>query len=228
VPAGIIEDVDEMRGWLPEDLAVMPPGPQLATLLAGVDRARLSDEDLVTLTQARHRLVAHIQAQLLADLHAVGNRSDQAVGRQADSTANRWAEIEIAFALTWTARAADTQLGLADDVIKRLPVVFAALDSGTIDIPKARVMCNAVIGLDQTTARRVIDQVIGAAPRWTTGQLRARLARLVLAADPDAVKRAAARKLRGRRVQVRLTEEGLRDLCGYDLPPVEDVPEQGL
>jgi hypothetical protein len=137
VPAGIIQDVDETRGWLPEDLAVMPPGPQLATLLAGVDRARLSDEDLVTLTQARHRLVAHIQAQLLADLHAVGTRSDQAVGRQADSTANRWGEVEIAFALTWTSRAADTQLGLADDVIDRLPVVFAALDSGTIDIPKA-------------------------------------------------------------------------------------------
>src|SRR3979411_394531 len=93
----------------------MPPGPQLATALAGVDRARLSDEDLVTLTQARHRLVAHPNAQLWADLHAVGARSDVAVGRSADSDANRWAEVEIAFALTWTNRAAGAQLGLGDD-----------------------------------------------------------------------------------------------------------------
>ena len=64
---------------------------------------------------------------MLADLHAVGARSDVAVGRSADSDANRWAEVEIALALTWTNRAAGAQLGLADDVIDRLPVVFAAL-----------------------------------------------------------------------------------------------------
>src|SRR4030081_2751766 len=211
--------MSETRGWLPEDLAVMPPGPQLATALAGVDRAGLSDEDLVTLTQARHRLVAHLNAQLLADLHAVGARSDVAVGRSADSDANRWAEVEIALALTWTNRAAGAQLGLADDVIQRLPVVFAALDRGAIDVPKARVMCDAVVGLDQATARQVVDQVIDAAPGLTTGQLRVRLVRLVLAADPEAVKRRAACRLSGRRVAARLTDDGLGDLCGYDLPP---------
>ena len=67
--AGIIERMEETRGWLPEDLVLMPPGPQLAAVLAGVDRACLCDEDLVRLAQARHRLNAHLQAQLLADLH---------------------------------------------------------------------------------------------------------------------------------------------------------------
>jgi hypothetical protein len=211
--------MEETRGWLPEDLVLMPPGPQLAAVLAGVDRARLSDEDLVRLAQARHRLNAHLQAQLLADLHAIGARSDEAVGRPVDSDARRWAEVEIAFALTWTSRAASGQLGLADDLIDRLPVVFAALDTGEVDIPKARVLCDAVIGLDTPTARRVVDQVIGEAHRLTTGQLRARLQRLVLAADPDAVRRAAASKLPGRRVQARLTDDGLAELSGYDLPP---------
>jgi hypothetical protein len=211
--------MEETRGWLPEDLVLMPPGPQLAVVLAGVDRARLSDEDLVRLAQARHRLNAHLQAQLLADLHAIGARSDEAVGRPVDSDARRWAEVEIAFALTWTSRAASGQLGLADDLIDRLPVVFAALDAGEVDIPKARVLCDAVIGLDTPTARRVVDQVIGEAHRLTTGQLRARLQRLVLAADPDAVRRAAATKLPGRRVQARLTDDGLAELSGYDLPP---------
>jgi hypothetical protein len=219
VPGSIIERMEETRGWLPEDLVLMPPGPQLAAVLAGVDRARLSDEDLVRLAQARHRLNAHLQAQLLADLHAIGARSDEAVGRPVDSDARRWAEVEIAFALTWTSRAASGQLGLADDLIDRLPAVFAALDAGEVDIPKARVLCDAVIGLDTPTARRVVDQVIGEAHRLTTGQLRARLQRLVLAADPDAVKRAAASKLPGRRVQARLTDDGLAELSGYDLPP---------
>src|SRR3979490_211949 len=191
--------MDETRGWLPEDLAVMPPGPQLATALAGVDRARLSDEDLVTLTQARHRLVAHLNAQLLADLHAVGARPDVGVGRAADSDANRWAEVEIALALTWTNRAAGAQLGLADDVIQRLPVVFAALDRGAIDVPKARGVCGAGGGWGEAAAREVVAEVIDAAPGRTTGQLRVRLVRLVLAADPEAVKRRAAVKLSGRR-----------------------------
>jgi hypothetical protein len=79
--------------------------------------------------------------------------------------------------------------------------------------------CDAVIGLDTATARRVVDQIIGEAHRLTTGQLRARLQRLVLAADPDAVKRAAATRLPGRRVQARLTDDGLAELAGYDLPP---------
>src|SRR3979490_1723023 len=172
--------MDETRGWLPEDLAVMSPGPQLATMLAGVDRARLSDEGRVTLTQARHRLVAHLNAQLLADLHAVGARSDVAVGRSADSDANRWAEVEIALALTWPNRAPGAQPGWAADLIQRLPVLFAALDRGTIDIPKARVMCDAVVGLDQATARQVVDQVIDVGPGLTTRAARGAVGRLWL------------------------------------------------
>jgi hypothetical protein len=219
VPGGTIERMDETRGWLPEDLVLIPPGPKLDAILAGVDRARLSDEDLVGLAQARNRQVAHLQAQLLADLHAIGQRSDEAVGRPEGPGAGRWAEVEVALAMCWTSRAAGSQLGLADDVIDKLPVVFAALNDGTIDVPKARVLCDAVVGLDTTTARRVVDQVIGEAHRLTTGQLRYRLRRLVLAADPDAVKRAAQRMLPGRRVQARLTDDGLAELAGYDLPP---------
>jgi hypothetical protein len=209
----------ETRGWLPEDLVLIPPGPKLDAILAGVDRARLSDEDLVALAQARNRQVAHLQAQLLADLHAIGQRSDEAVGRPEGPGAGRWAEVEVALAMCWTSRAAGVQLGLADDVIDKLPVVFAALNDGTVDVPKARVLCEAVVGLDTPTARRVVDEIIGEAHQLTTGQLRYRLRRLVLAADPDAVKRAAERMLPGRRVQAKLTDDGLAELAGYDLPP---------
>jgi hypothetical protein len=202
---------------LPDDLALLPPGPALGFLLTDVDRAALDDGDLVRLAQARQRLVSHLQAQLLSDLHAIGQRCDTAIG--ADPARGRWAEVEIAFALRWTSRAAANQLGLADDLCDRLPAVHAALNTGVIDVPKARVFADVTCGLDTPLARQVADQVLDQAGGWTTGQLRARLQRLVLAADPQAAARRAKQAITGRRVQARLTDAGSGELCGHDLPP---------
>jgi hypothetical protein len=60
---------------LPEGLETMPPGPELAVAVASVDRSRLGGSDAITLAQARARLIAHEQAQLLADLVEV-SRTD--------------------------------------------------------------------------------------------------------------------------------------------------------
>jgi hypothetical protein len=49
--------------------------------------------------------------------------------------------------------------------------------------------------------------------------LRVRLRKLVLAADPDAVRKAAKEQVKGRRVVAQLTVDGLAELGGYDLPP---------
>jgi hypothetical protein len=49
--------------------------------------------------------------------------------------------------------------------------------------PKAPVLCDEVYVLDPDLARRIVERVLGKAPEWTNGQLRARLRRLVLAAD---------------------------------------------
>ncbi len=119
------------RGWLPEELALIPAGPQLAAILAEVDRSALSDEDLVRLAQARQRLAAHLQAQLSADIHAIGQRTDDLVGAK-EAERRGWAECEVAMAMTWTSRAAGWQLSLAEDLVERLPVVFAALDAGEL------------------------------------------------------------------------------------------------
>ena len=55
-------DNDTLRSTtstLPGDLEAMAPGPRLAALLAGIDRSRLSDHDVVRLMVARDRLVSH-------------------------------------------------------------------------------------------------------------------------------------------------------------------------
>lgn len=51
----------------------MAVSPQLAVLLAGVDRRLLSPQDRVRLVQARNRLVSHQQAQLVEDVYAVSH-----------------------------------------------------------------------------------------------------------------------------------------------------------
>ncbi|MEJ3746832.1 DUF222 domain-containing protein, partial [Actinomycetes bacterium KLBMP 9797] len=171
-------------GWLPDELALIPPGPHLATVLAAVDVSMLDDQDLVRYAQARQRQLAHDNAQLLSVLHELGRRGDEAIG--GDPAERRWAQVEVAFAMRWTKTAASIQLGLADDLVERLPAVFAALDQGEIDAPKARVMSELTLCLPTPAARQVIDEIIGEAPRLTTGQLRARLTKLVFAADPQA------------------------------------------
>jgi hypothetical protein len=206
------------RGRVPDDLALIPAGPQLSAILAGVDRSALSDEDLVRLAQARQRLAAHLQAQLLADIHAIGQRTDD-LFRANEQERRRWAECEVAMAMTWTARAAGWQLSLAEDLVERLPAVFAAFDSGEIDVPRANVFALETCGLDEAVARRVADQLIGEAPRLTTGQLRVRLRRLVIAADPERASRNAKEQVKERRVVAELTSEGTADLRGYDMPP---------
>lgn len=56
---------------LPDDLERVPPGPELAAMLAPVDRGGLTPRDRVRLAQARNRLASHVQAELIADLCAV-------------------------------------------------------------------------------------------------------------------------------------------------------------
>jgi hypothetical protein len=203
-----------------EELAELPAGPVLAARLAAVDRAGLSDQELLRVMQARQRLVAHHQAQLLADMQALATRrGDFGLLPDPELDQRDWAQVEIAFALCWSAVAAGVQLSLARDLIEKLPVVFATLQRGAIDVARARVICDAVVGLDEAVARGVVDQIIDQAPELTTGQLRTRLRRLVLAADPQAAAARAAQKVTGRRIEARLTDEHLGELHGYDLPP---------
>lgn len=104
--AGILEHVHERRQRLPEDLESMAPGPQLAVLLASVDRRALSGQDRLRLAQARNRLVSHQEAQLLADVYATC--WDEPAAEQEPGQASRypWSEVELALAMRWSRVAA--------------------------------------------------------------------------------------------------------------------------
>jgi hypothetical protein len=205
-----------------EQLQETPPGPELATLLASVDRSSLDSEGLLRVAQARQRLIAHQEAQFLSDLHAVA----RAVPDQGSQPGRRdlpgkypWGEVEAACALRWSYGRAGAHMILADEVIDRLPAIHAALAAGEIDMPKAHLMTDLVGSLDDEPARALVDKVIGKAPQQTTSELRARLRRLVLAVDAEAFTKRARRRSADRRVQAFVNDNQLANLAGYDLAP---------
>ncbi|MEE6263759.1 HNH endonuclease signature motif containing protein [Plantactinospora sonchi] len=208
------------RVMVPEDLAELPPGPELGLVLATIDRARLNGHDAVTVLQARARQVAYEQAQLLADLVEVAHCPPG----DADSPATRreqldeFAADEIRMALCLTRRTAENTLHLAADLLRRLPRVYAALAAGEIDLPRARVLSEETVALAPEAARGVVDQVLDAAGGLTTRQLAARLRTLVIASDPEAARRRQARSLRYRRLVSETDSEGTATLAGHQLP----------
>lgn len=198
----------------------MPPGPGLAAVLGTLNRARLNGHDLVVVLEARARQLAHDQAELLADMVEVGHcppgDTDSAVTRQ--SEALPYAEAEIAFALTLTRVSATNQLDLARQVVERFPQLYRAMAAGLITEHKARIFSNAVTVVDDDLAHQVINKVLPEAPRLTTGQLAAKLRRLIKL-DPDAAAERYRRGVRDRQVQLWPNDDdGTAALAGFGLP----------
>ncbi|HEY5728290.1 MAG TPA: DUF222 domain-containing protein, partial [Acidimicrobiia bacterium] len=202
---------------LPVDLEAIAPGPQLASLLAGVDRSRLSDHDVVRLMVARDRLASHIQSERAADICEVTRRCGD------DDLTGEFAALEVGAALRLTRTAAQHEVAFAHDVTERLPQVGEMLGDGRVDGRRARVLADGTAHLSAEAARRVVAEVADRAPDLTTGQLRALLRKLCLVADPEDTKRRLQHAVEDRRVVVEANPAGSAHLLLLDLPP--DVAE---
>ena len=122
----------------------LPPGPELAAVLANIDRGALSGFDRVRLLHADSRMVAHYQARVSADISAVSEAvSELANLDQPDQQDVFYTTAsEIRAALTLNRRAAEVQTDLAFQLTERLPRVWKALSDGSIDLPRARILCD--------------------------------------------------------------------------------------
>ncbi len=125
--------------------------------------------------------------------------------------------MEVASAVAWSRQAATAKLALAREMLE-LPNVYSSLSRGAIDLPKARVFCEETRVLPRDTAGHVCDQLLPEALRLTTGQLRAKLARLVLSTDPDAAAMRHKQKTASRRLVFEPDRDGCASLLGLDLP----------
>jgi hypothetical protein len=208
---------DSNADVIPSALDEMQPGPVLAGWLSAVDVDGLSGHDRVVVLRAHQRMASHYAAQVYGDMASV-------VDALADLNDNpyaapEWAEAEIRAALQLTRRSAETELGFALDLRRRLPAVWALLACGDIDVRRAKVMVSATSHLPVAIAREVIDQVVEHAPHWTTGQLAARLRRLSIETDPGHAKDRYEQAVSERRVTTQPTEAGTTNLYAIDLPP---------
>lgn len=157
------------------------------------------------------RLVAHGQARLAdAVIELAGRRA------AGSSRADEQLTDELAIELTLTRRSAGRLLELCDG-LDRLPAVYQALASGLIDWPRACVFADELAQLDDATAAGIAARLADQAAGRTTGQLRAALARAVLAADPAAAQRRRTEARKDTRVEVWHEPSGNAALAGREL-----------
>jgi hypothetical protein len=206
---------------IPQGLAEMPPGPMLAAVLASIDRDRITGYQRVILMKARSRQIGYDQAEFYADITAIHEAESKLVPGEWTSDVDEMAASEIRTALSLTRRAADHHLGLAQDLIRRLPQVGEALRDGLIDLARARVICNETIHLPVEDAQRVAEAALERAPHQTTGQLGARIRKLVILVDPDSARTRYEQGVRERRVVLEPNDHGTTNLHGVDLPAAE-------
>ena len=169
-----VGDDDGQQG-LPPGFDEMGPGLFLSIMLESVDPTRLNGHDAVRVLEAEARQVAYYEARRLLAMTEVafsppGGPND---GIERSDQGLEFASDEIGAALHLTRRAADSELGFALSLRQRLPGVWKALHTGTIDVRRAKVIQHETDHLDETTAREVVDHVLEAAPKLTSGQIRA-------------------------------------------------------
>jgi hypothetical protein len=134
---------------------------------------------------------------------------------------SEFAVDEVAAALTLTSQAASTSMALGLDLAVRLPATFRAHHQGRIDRAQARLIAEATRILSDADARQVEAQILPRAAGQTTGQLRAALARAVIAVDPEAAARRREEAQRDPRIRRWQEDAGTAALAGYGLPPAD-------
>ena len=133
---------------------------------------------------------------------------------------------ELAVVMTWTTYRADTALEEATVLHRCLPGTLAALESGTIDYPRAQTVVRAVGDLDDEQARAVDTAICERLGGLTTAQAKDTCEREVLAVDAAAAARRHARRTRERGMTLRGDGDAIAVLkvigpaaallCGYD------------
>jgi len=202
---------------IPRGLDDMEPGPVLAAALSAIDVHRVSGHNRIRVLRAQQKMASHFQAEAYRAMAAVTDHMYRLDGDP--RSAEEGAAAEIGSALRLTRRAADVELTFALALQRRLPRVWALLASGDIDLRRAKTVDYATTHLDDAVARRVDEQVAVEAPRLTSGQLRARIGKLCIEADPDEAQRRYDHAVADRRVVSEATGDGTANLLGLDLAP---------
>ena len=189
----------------------------LAARVAGQDVSRLDGDGLVDYLTDCYRLAAAAEGQKLA---AAARLAEESAHSDHGPTGSAFdcAASQVSLALVLTPRGADRVVDLGLDLQQRLPATLRGLRAGQIDPARARILAEETSTLDQDIVTRVEARALTLAPRLTTGQLRARLRRMVIEADPDAAQQRHRDKVADRGVYVADEGDATAALTGFGLP----------
>ena len=207
----------------------MDPGPAQAgwLALAAAEATRLDEYQLAGVAIAARRLASWAQAAELSAVAQITARAAAADSRIGLKSAGRPGRLcrdavgQVSLALMLTDHSATAWADLAITLAWRLPATGQALAGGVIDLARARVIAEATSVLGEDAARAVEATVLPEAGRQTTAQLRVRLRRAVIAADPDGAERRREEAERQAKVSLYADDDGTATLAGAGLPAVE-------
>ncbi len=200
---------------VPDGLDDMEPSVELATALNDIDVDLVSPHDRIIVIRAYARMESYYQARKYRAMASVADALEEDDMQHGLDTA----AAEIQAALCLTRRATETELGFALDLWHRLPQVWSALAAGMIDYRRARVISLGTVHLDTGAAWEVVERILEDAGRLTSGELRSRLHRMAIEADPEDARLRYEDAVKERRVVLEPADDGTANLLGLQLAP---------
>jgi Domain of unknown function (DUF222) len=167
-------------------------------------------DDVIAALQHWERVISYAQAQQLKAIMELAE-----LRRRPDGEDEEYLADEIALALTISRVAASQRLGLAWELVRRLPATLGALERGEIDQVRARAISDAVAPLSDERAAAVEARVLGKATDQNAPQLRRSLKRAVIAVDPDGAQARHEQRREDRRIVLSPQLDGMSELYAY-------------
>ena len=205
------------------------PGPAQAGWLGVAAGAPdvLDENALIGVVLASRRLTAWAQATELTAVARIAEcaaAADPKIGLAGDGRPGRLCQdaiSQVSLALMLSDYSAGAWADLAVTLRWRLPATGKALAAGRIDMYRARLIAEGTSMLSEEIARAVEEKILPNAGGQVTGDLRARLRRAVIAADPEGAERRRKQAERHAKVSLYGDEDGTAVLTGSKLPAVE-------
>jgi hypothetical protein len=160
------------------------------------------------------RVEAHAHARKLAAVAELARRNPGELDQE-------FTRDQVAYALGESRARADSLIGMAQALPRRLPGTKAGLEDGTISRYKAEIIAGATVLLEDEEARAAEQEVLDRAARLTPAGLRAAIARAVIKAAPKTAKERRETAAKNARVERWLQDTGNAALMGCELPPAE-------
>ncbi|HEY9390797.1 MAG TPA: DUF222 domain-containing protein [Mycobacteriales bacterium] len=180
----------------------------MARLLAGFDMSGLDAESLLAVLGGMERVVAAA--------HAVQVRAMAEFTRARPATPGRpfgeFVADEVAVELSVSRRAAENRVAQAVEMTSRIPAVLRGLESGVLDLYRAKIITDATYRLHDEAAARVAGHVVDKAEGCNASQVRALVRRAVLQVDPDGAQRRHEQARADRRLVLAPAEDGMAEL----------------